>query len=67
MWPEKASIKVENLRFKYKSHLPSIVNDLSFQVGDRQKVAIIGRSGAGKSSILKALFRMIEPESGCKY
>ncbi|KAJ1729554.1 hypothetical protein LPJ61_003463, partial [Coemansia biformis] len=38
--------------------------DLSFSVGAREKVGIVGRTGAGKSSLTQAIMRMVEPDSG---
>jgi ATP-binding cassette subfamily C (CFTR/MRP) protein 4 len=44
-----------------------VVKDLSFKVEKHSKVGIVGRTGAGKSSIIQAIFRIIEPEIGSSY
>jgi ABC-type transport system involved in cytochrome bd biosynthesis fused ATPase/permease subunit len=49
---------------RYRSDLPHVLRGLSFTVGAGEKVGIIGRTGAGKSSIAQALFRMVELDHG---
>lgn len=66
-WPDHPSIDFQQLSARYKPELPLVIKDLSFSVGNRTKVGIVGRTGAGKSSIIQALFRIIEPELGSKY
>ena len=44
--------------------MPHVLRGLSFTIGAGEKVGIIGRTGAGKSSIAQALFRMVELDCG---
>ena len=44
-----------------------MLRNISFDVEKNQRIGIVGRTGAGKSSIIQALFRIIEPELGSKY
>ena len=45
---------------RYRSDLPPALNGFSISINPRMKVGIVGRTGAGKSSILHTLFRMVE-------
>lgn len=63
-WPTSGKIMVEDLVVSYAEDLPPVLRGISFQVGDNERVGVIGRTGAGKSSLTLALFRFIEPTSG---
>ena len=45
---------------RYRPNLPRVIKNLSFRVKSGDKIGIVGRTGAGKSSILNALFRITE-------
>ena len=60
-WPESGNIKFENVCFSYAKNLPYVLNDLSFEIKPQEKIGVVGRTGAGKSSIIQALFRVAEP------
>ncbi|KAG2004754.1 ATP-binding cassette transporter [Coprinopsis cinerea AmutBmut pab1-1] len=63
-WPEKGEIEFKNVELAYREGLPLVLKDVSFQIRPGEKVGIVGRTGAGKSSLLQALFRMVEVQSG---
>ena len=52
---------------RYREGLPLVLKKISFDIKDREKVGIVGRTGAGKSSIIQAIFRICEPEVGSVY
>lgn len=63
-WPEKGEIDVKGLALRYAPHLPQVINDISFHVNAGEKVGVVGRTGAGKSTIITSFFRFIEPDNG---
>jgi len=63
-WPSKAVIELKNVSARYREGLPLVLKDLSFKIETQQKVGIVGRTGAGKSSITLALFRIVELDQG---
>ncbi|RXH98903.1 hypothetical protein DVH24_011228 [Malus domestica] len=63
-WPSFGYIKFENVVLRYRPELPPVLLELSFTISPTDKVGIVGRTGAGKSSMLNALFRIVELERG---
>uniref|UniRef100_A0A6G3MEK8 Iron-sulfur clusters transporter ABCB7, mitochondrial n=1 Tax=Henneguya salminicola TaxID=69463 RepID=A0A6G3MEK8_HENSL len=67
LWPEKINkgddlIKFENVTFSYKNH--PVLRNLSFTIPYGQKIAIVGGSGSGKSTIVRLLYRFFNPDEG---
>lgn len=63
-WPSSGAIKFENVVMRYRPELPPVLHGLTFLIPPSDKVGIVGRTGAGKSSMLNALFRIVELERG---
>lgn len=63
-WPTGGSIEVDELVVGYAPDLPPVLNGLTFRVENNQRVGVVGRTGAGKSSLTLALFRFLEARSG---
>ncbi|KAG0212130.1 Multidrug resistance-associated protein 1, partial [Mortierella sp. NVP41] len=59
-WPSQGHISFKNYSTRYRQGLDLVVKDISFEVQPAEKVGIVGRTGAGKSSLTLALFRIIE-------
>jgi len=59
-WPGEGRVVFRNYSARYREGLDLVLKDISFTVEPTQKVAIVGRTGAGKSSLTLALFRIIE-------
>ena len=60
-WPSKGELCLKDVAFQYSSDLPMVLKNLSFSVRPSEKVGIVGRTGAGKSSLLSVLYRLAEP------
>ncbi|KAJ7969064.1 ABC transporter C family member 2-like [Quillaja saponaria] len=63
-WPSSGSITFEDVVLRYRPELSPVLHGLSFTISPNEKVGIVGRTGAGKSSMLNALFRIVELERG---
>lgn len=62
--PQSASISVQHLSFGYQDNLNLVLNDVAFEVTAGGKLAIVGPTGAGKSSIVNVLLRFWDYEHG---
>lgn len=61
----KGEVEFENVSFKYsKDEKGHVLNDVSFKVKPGQKIALLGPTGAGKSTVISLLMRFFEPDSG---
>lgn len=63
-WPEKGDVKFVNYSTRYRPELELILKDINLHILPKEKIGIVGRTGAGKSSLTLALFRIIEAASG---
>lgn len=63
-WPEDGRIKFQNVTLVYHDNRIPILKNVSFEVLPREKIGIIGRTGSGKSSLINALFRLVELQGG---
>ena len=63
-WPAQGKITFENVELRYRPDLPPVLRNLSLDIAPGQLVGIVGRTGAGKSSIIMTLFRMVELSAG---
>ncbi|KAL1880523.1 hypothetical protein VTK73DRAFT_5723 [Phialemonium thermophilum] len=63
-WPAQGQIEVENITVAYADDLPSVLQNVSFTVKPGERIGIVGRTGAGKSTLAAVLFRLIEPRKG---
>ncbi|KAA6397284.1 MAG: putative ABC transporter C family member 5 [Streblomastix strix] len=59
-WPKSGKIQFDNVSFRYRSGLPYVLNNVNFTFKGGEKIGVCGRTGAGKSSLLFPLFRLIE-------
>lgn len=63
-WPRKGSIEMKNFFLRYREDTELVLKDCSFKIEAGQKIGIVGRTGAGKSTLCNAFTRIVEKESG---
>ncbi|KDO32614.1 hypothetical protein SPRG_03088 [Saprolegnia parasitica CBS 223.65] len=63
-WPSRGQVTFENVDLRYRPGLPRVLRGLTFSIHAKEKVGIVGRTGAGKSSLVVALMRIVEPSRG---
>lgn len=61
-WPEEGKIDFKSVWMRYAPLEPPVLKNLSFVIQPHEKVGIVGRTGAGKSSLISALFRLADVE-----
>lgn len=63
-WPDVGKIEVNDICIRYADNLPMILKNVSFTVKGNEKVAIVGRTGAGKTTLSAAFFRILPLMNG---
>ncbi|TGO56919.1 hypothetical protein BELL_1374g00010 [Botrytis elliptica] len=63
-WPAFGAIEFKNVKASYTSTSVPVIHDLNLSIKPGEKIGICGRSGSGKSSLIAALFRMLELHPG---
>ncbi|ORY11233.1 P-loop containing nucleoside triphosphate hydrolase protein [Clohesyomyces aquaticus] len=63
-WPEQGEIIFENVQMRYRDGLPLVLKGLDMHVAAGERIGVVGRTGAGKSSIMSTLFRLVELSGG---
>ncbi|KAJ2160103.1 ATPase-like protein [Coemansia sp. RSA 552] len=63
-WPTRGEIRFNNYSMRYPSAPHRALDNVSLTINGGEKVGIIGRTGAGKTSLANALFRLVEADSG---
>ena len=64
VWPSQGGITFTDVQLRYRPELPLVLKGLTFDVPPGEKVGIIGRTGAGKSSLVQAIYRTVELAAG---
>jgi ABC-type multidrug transport system fused ATPase/permease subunit len=63
-WPVQGTIEFKNVCMSYQPHLPNVLKGISFEVKSGERVGVVGRTGAGKSSVVLCAFRMVGLSAG---
>jgi ABC-type multidrug transport system fused ATPase/permease subunit len=64
VWPSKGEINFEGVVMPYLPNSPPVLKGISFSIRPGEKVGVVGRTGAGKSSLIVALYRLAEISEG---
>uniref|UniRef100_A0A3P8P779 ABC-type glutathione-S-conjugate transporter n=1 Tax=Astatotilapia calliptera TaxID=8154 RepID=A0A3P8P779_ASTCA len=64
MWPEAGRVHFENYKVRYRPELDLVLHGITCDINSTEKIGIVGRTGAGKSSLTNCLFRIIEAAEG---
>nr|XP_040143134.1 multidrug resistance-associated protein 1-like [Ictidomys tridecemlineatus] len=63
-WPNKGVVEFINYQARYRDDLGLALEDITFQTNGEEKIGIVGRTGAGKSTLSNSLFRIVERSGG---
>uniref|UniRef100_A0A8C5GHF6 ABC-type glutathione-S-conjugate transporter n=1 Tax=Gouania willdenowi TaxID=441366 RepID=A0A8C5GHF6_GOUWI len=63
-WPEAGRIQFDNFKVRYRDGLDLVLHGITCEINSTEKIGIVGRTGAGKSSLTNCLFRIIEAAEG---
>lgn len=63
-WPREGRLSVKGLSVRYRESLPLSLDKISFEIPSGSRVGVVGRTGSGKSTLVQALFRLLEAEEG---
>ncbi|KAF8082272.1 hypothetical protein N665_0839s0012 [Sinapis alba] len=64
-WPSNGTIHLQELKIRYRPNAPLVLKGISCTFREGTRVGVVGRTGSGKSTLISALFRLVEPASGC--
>lgn len=63
-WPEHGEIVFDNVEMRYRAGLPLVLKGLNLHVKAGERIGVVGRTGAGKSSIMSTIFRLVDITGG---
>nr|XP_020167496.1 ABC transporter C family member 10 [Aegilops tauschii subsp. strangulata] len=63
-WPQDGNVEIRNLKIRYREDTPLVLHGISCKFEGGDKIGIVGRTGSGKTTLIGALFRLVEPAEG---
>ncbi|KAH6759642.1 multidrug resistance-associated protein 14 [Perilla frutescens var. frutescens] len=63
-WPSEGKVEIQDLQIRYRPDAPLVLRGISCTFEGGHKIGIVGRTGSGKTTLIGALFRLVEPAGG---
>ncbi|KAM0954045.1 putative ABC-type xenobiotic transporter [Dioscorea sansibarensis] len=63
-WPSKGRIDLQDLQIKYRANAPLVLKGITCTIQAEHKIGVVGRTGSGKTTLISALFRLVDPAEG---
>ncbi|KAF7102143.1 hypothetical protein CFC21_103325 [Triticum aestivum] len=63
-WPQNGNVEIRDLKIRYRIDLPLVLHGITCKFEGGDNIGIVGRTGSGKTTLIGALFRLVEPAEG---
>ncbi|XP_042476193.1 ABC transporter C family member 14-like [Macadamia integrifolia] len=63
-WPTQGNVDLKDLQVRYRPNTPLVLKGITLSIQGGEKIGVVGRTGSGKSTLIQAFFRLVEPSGG---